>query len=145
MAAKSPEMWSAFITQRGRLTKEARCSIRDYYGGLIEKNKGDPKKMWKTINRVLDKDIESTSVSSIEIDGKMLTKQHDVVEILNYHFVSVGPKLACSIETRPNDNCLQHITRVNSEMQFRTVDKTYVLAAIDHPKNGKHPVLTKSL
>ena len=71
--------------------------------------------------------------------GKMLTKLPDVLEMLNNHFVSVGPKLASSIETRPSDNCLQHITRVNSEMQFKTVDKTYVLTAIDQLKNGKAP------
>ena len=36
--------------------------------------------MWKTINRVLDKDAKSTKPSSIEIDGKTLTKEHDVLE-----------------------------------------------------------------
>ena len=85
----------------------------------------------------LDKDIKSTTVSSIEIDGKMLTKQRGVLEMLNDHFVSVGPKLASSIEARPNDNCLQHITQVNNEILFRTVDKTYVLDAINQLKNEK--------
>ena len=116
IAAKSPEMWSAYTRQRNRVTKEIRYSIQDYYKGLIDKNKGDPKKMWKTINRVLDKDIKSTTVASIEIDGKMLTKQRDLLEMLHNHFVSVGPKLASSMEARPNDNCLQHITQVNNEM-----------------------------
>ena len=132
-------MWSAYTRQRNRVAKEIRYSIRDYYEGLIEKNKGDPKKMWETINRVLDRDMKSTAVSSIEIDGKMLTKQPDVLEILNNHFVSGGPKLASSIEMGPNDTCLQHITRVNNEMQFKAVNKTYVLDAIDQLKNGKAP------
>ena len=61
IAAKSPEMWSAYSRQRHRVTKEVRHSIRDYYEGLIEKNKGDPKNMWKTINRVLDRDINLRS------------------------------------------------------------------------------------
>ena len=74
--------------------------------------------MWKTFNRVLDEDIKFTTVSSIEIDGKMLKKQLDVLKMLNNHFVSVGQKLVSSIEARPNDNCLQHITPVNNEMLF---------------------------
>ena len=41
------------------------------------------------------------------------------------------------MEARKNDNCLQHITQVNNEMMFRTVDKTYVLDAINQLKNGK--------
>ena len=81
IAAKSPEVWSAYPSQRNSVTKEVRHSIRDYYEGLIEKNKGDPKNMWKTINRVLDRDIKSTAVSSIEIDGKMLTKKPVVLEM----------------------------------------------------------------
>ena len=93
--------------------------------------------MWKTINRVLDKDAKSTTLSSIETDGKTLTKEHDILEALNCHFVSVGPKLARSIETRPSDNCLQHITPVNEEMQFKPVDKKYVMNAINQLKNGK--------
>ena len=93
--------------------------------------------MSKASNGVLDKDIKSATVSSIEIDGKMLTKQRDVLEMLNNHFVSVGPKLASSIEARPNDNCLQHIMQVNNEILFTTVDKAYVLDAINQLKKGK--------
>ena len=74
IAAKSPEMWPAYTRQWNKVTEEIRYSIRDYYEGVIEKNKGDPKKMWKTINRVLVKDIKSTVISSVEIDGKMLAK-----------------------------------------------------------------------
>ena len=79
--------------------------------------------MWKTIYRVLDKDAKSTTLASIEIDGKTLTKERDVLEALNCHFVSVGPKLARSIETRPSDNCLQYVTPVNEEMLFKPVNK----------------------
>ena len=137
IAAKSPEMWSAYSKQRNKVTKEIRYSIQDYYKGLMEKNKGDPKKMWKTINRVLEKDAKSTTLSSIEINGKTLTKERDVLEALNCHFVSFGPKLARSIETRPSDNCSQHVTPVNEEMLFKPVDKKYVMNAINQLKNGK--------
>ena len=59
--------------------------------------------------------------------------------MLNYHFVSVASKLASRIETWPSDNSLQHITGVRSEMQFKPVNRTYLLAAIDQLKNGKAP------
>ena len=101
VAAKSPEMLSAYSKQRNKVTKEVRNSIQDYYKGLIEKNKGDPKKMRKTINRVLDKDPKSTTLSSIEIDGKTLTKERDVLEALNCHFVSVGPVKLCMTRMSP--------------------------------------------
>ena len=59
------------------------------------------------------------------------------LETLNRHFVSVGPKLARRIQARPGDNCLQHITPINEEMLLRTVDKKYVMNAINQLKKGK--------
>ena len=79
--------------------------------------------MWKTINRVLEKDVKISTVSSIEIDGKTLTKEHDVLDALICPFVSVGPKLAKSIETRQNDNCFKHITPVDNEMMLKQSTK----------------------
>ena len=81
-AEKSPEMWSAYKRKRNQVTNEMRISIRDYYHGLIEENIGDPKKMWRTINKVLDKDVNTVSLSSLEIDGKYLTRERDVVEAM---------------------------------------------------------------
>ena len=46
--------------------------------------------MWKATNRVLKKNVKSTTLSSIEYNGQTLTKECDVLEPLNHHFVSVG-------------------------------------------------------
>ena len=94
IATKNPEMWSLYPKQRNRVTKEIRNSIQDHYKALINESNGDPKKIWKTINRVLEKDVKSTNLSAIESEGKTLTKGYDMLEALNRHFVSVGPDLA---------------------------------------------------
>ena len=123
---------------QNRVTKEVWYScIPDHYRDLTEKNNGDQKKMWKAINGVLDKDIESITTSNREVGGKYLTKERDVFEAVTCHFISVGPNLAKSVETRPNDSYRQHIKPVNNDMPFKTVAKTYVMKAINHLKNGK--------
>ena len=137
MATQNPEMWSLYTKQRNRVTKEIRNSIQDHYKNLINESNGDPKKMWKTINRVLDKDVKSTNLSAIESEGKTLTKEHDMLEALNRHFVSVGPNLAKQISSKSDDDCLKHIIPENSEMLFQTVDEEYVLNAINRPEKGK--------
>ena len=50
--------------------------------------------MWKTFNGVLNKDTQSTVLSNINKDGKVLTKDLDMLEALNHHLVSVGTNLA---------------------------------------------------
>ena len=44
VATKSPEMRSAYTKQRNKVTKNILYFIQDYYNGIIEKNKKDPKR-----------------------------------------------------------------------------------------------------
>ena len=95
-------------------------AIRDYYGRLIVDNKGSSKKMWKAINKVLGKKESSVKLSSVEIEGKYLTREHNILEALNQHFVSVGPSLAKAITAKPGDDCLQTIILEQKELKFKT-------------------------
>ena len=63
--------------------------------------------MCKAINKVLGKNENSVKLSSVQIEDKYLTRECD---ILDQHFVSVGPNLAKKITSKPGDDCLQTIT-----------------------------------
>ena len=60
--------------------------------------------MWKAINKVLDKDSDSTEISSLYVQDKVLTRKRDIAQALNHHFVTVGPKLSSKIESRQDDD-----------------------------------------
>ena len=70
-----------------QLTREIRNTFRDYDHGLIDKDIGHPKKMWKTVNKVSDKNESSVKLSIVDIEDKSLTRECDVLEALNQHFV----------------------------------------------------------
>ena len=114
-AEKSLEKWPAFKKLRNKVTREMRNAIRDYYHGLIDENIGNPNKMWKTINKVLDKNENSVKPSSVEVDGKCLTRERDVLEALNRHFIEVGSNLAKKIVSKLGDAFL-----LSPEHQART-------------------------
>ena len=82
-----------------KVTKEIKVAIETHYRGLIEENKDNPKKMWKTINKVLNKSSQSITTSCLDVEGNRITKEADIAEALNHHFVTVGPKLAGKIKT----------------------------------------------
>ncbi len=105
--------------------------------GLIKRNENDAKKMWKTINKVLNKNTNSSLPPSLETNGKRLTTESAVLGAFNHHFTCVGPKLAKNIEVRDGDNCLQNINHRLSTLVFRTVDENYLLRSISQLKNGK--------
>ena len=103
----------------------------------MKEHENDSKRMWKTINEVLDKNTTSDIPSSLEFERKRLTREPDILEAFNHHFTSIGPKLAQKIEVRSDDDCLQNITTESNTMIFGTIDENYILDAISQLKNGK--------
>ena len=134
----SPERWNTYKHLRNKVTQKIRDAIQSHYLGLIEENKGDPKRMWQVINKVLDKTTPSTEISSIDVEGKTITKEKDIAEALNHHFTTIGPKLASKLESRSDDDPLKHINAQQNKMMFVPVDETYVLNAIKQLKMAKH-------
>ena len=99
--------------------------------------------MWKAINKVMDKNENSVELSSVEVDGKCLTRERDVLEALNRHFVSVGSNLAKKIVSRPGDDCLHNIKPEQKVMKFKAVDSSFILNAIKQLKTERQLVQIK--
>ena len=138
-AQTSPEKWSVYKQLRNKVTKTIKVAIETHYRRLIDENKDNPKKMWKTINKVLDKSPQSTTTTSLDVDGNRITKQANIAEALNHHFVTVGPKLASKIEQQTNDDPLKYVVKQSSVMKFNPVNDTFILNSIKQLKNGKAP------
>ena len=137
-ATKNPLLWPNYIGLRNQCTYAIRKAIQDHYHGLIKETKGDPKKMRKTINRLLNRDSASKSISSLNVNGKVVTGDGELAEALNQRFVSVGPKLAERIKTTPNDNPLKHIKPNDSAtLILKPVTNSQVLKGLKQLKNGK--------
>ena len=66
-----------------------------------------------------------------------MTKDSDMLETLNHHFVSVGTSVAKKRTSKPDDESLKCVVSVNSEMTLNAIDTEYVLDAVGRLKNGK--------
>ena len=64
------EKWNTYEHLRNKVTQKIPDAVQSHYYGLIEENKGDPKGMWKVINKVLDKATPSTEVSTLDVEGE---------------------------------------------------------------------------
>ena len=93
--------------------------------------------MWKTIIRVLEKNVKYTTLPCIESSDQSLAKECDMLEALNPHFVSVGLNLAKQINVKPKDDCLKYITPVRNKIKFKVIEEGYVLNAISRLGKGK--------
>eukprot|EP00794_Sanderia_malayensis_P003915 gene3915-4457_t len=69
-AMNSLDLWQSYRTLRNKVTKAIRDALQSYYLGLIDENKENPNRMWKAVNKVLNKETHSTEISSLDIDGR---------------------------------------------------------------------------
>ena len=77
--------------------------------------------MWKTVNRVPNKEIQSKVLLNINKDGGVLKKYSDMPEAANHHFASIGAILPKQITSKPSDDCLKHGISVNSKVALNTI------------------------
>ena len=65
LASKDPNLWPKYEILRNKVTNNIRLSVTKYYQELVTKNKNDPKKMWKTIDKILHKTSGTTKISEL--------------------------------------------------------------------------------
>ena len=95
--------------------------------------------MWRTINKVLDKAPNSTTIMQVRDGSKTVSDSKQIANVLNGHFVNVGPRLAHRIEVKPGDDPLCHLNNPTEEtvFQFKQVNERTVLKYIQNLKQGK--------
>ena len=81
------------------MNKEVKKCEAEYYLDLINKNKGNPSKLWKTFNEIKSKKSNSTT-TLIEEDGVLYTETNEIARALNAHFSRIGTKLAAKIKEK---------------------------------------------
>ena len=82
------------------MTNTIKSTFRFHYQSLINENKDNPKNMWRTINKVLDKAPNSTLIMQIRDGRKRVSNSKKIPNDLNSQFVNVGPRLASRIEVK---------------------------------------------
>ena len=100
LAEKDHQLWPRYRKLRNRVTAELRKSVKTYYQGLIDETSNNPKEMWKSVNKVLNKDKTRTFPSSVTYKGQNLENPSGISEAFNDHFVTIGPNWPVKYKVR---------------------------------------------
>ena len=123
------------------MTSELRRAVEGHYRSLIDENSNNPKEMWKTINKVLNKNQCSTTPRSVMYEGQLVEKQKEIAEAFNNHFTTIGPKLAEKIETKESDDPLKYLIdegpSTAPRFEFHPVDPSTIEKEIKNLKCSK--------
>ena len=71
----------------------------NYYIGELNKHNNNPKEMWNTVNKLINKNSKTTNVTELKINDETISKPQDIAEAFNTFFCEVGPNLAKNYQT----------------------------------------------
>jgi len=130
--------YDAYKQYRNALNRTIKAAKQNYYEQQILLDKNDPKKLWKTINSILE--FNPRSKSSIEriVDetGNKLNNPRDIANTFDQYFCNIGPELAKTITppTSASSNFSHSCTSIFSLMDTSMEE---VICGIDYLKIGK--------
>ena len=97
--------------------------------------------MWKAIDEILHRTSRTTTISEIKDGDTIVTSQNLILEKLNEHFVSVGPKLASKLKIKPGDDKIKYLHTIDADKKFsfEMMSEEAMLTSLNMLKNGKAP------
>ena len=93
--------------------------------------------MRKTIDKILHRTSGTTTISEIKDRDTIVKSQNQILEKLNEHFVSVGPKLASKLKIKPGDDPMKHLHTidVDQKFSFKMLSEEAMLTSLNMLKN----------
>ena len=138
---KDPNLWPRYKILRNKVTNNLRLSVTKYYQDLVSTNKNNPKKIWKTVDKILLRTSGTTTISEIKDGDTIVKSQNQILGKLNEHFVSVGPKLVSKLKIKPGDDPIKYLHTIDADQKFsfKMTSEEAKLTSLNMPKNGKAP------
>lgn len=129
----SPDSQEHYIIKTNLKTynKIFKKSIKDakalYYHKKFYQFREDPKKTWKTINSVLNRNkSKESSIEQLSINGRKIDSPKLIAEALNNYFVNVGKQTSSNIPPT-NKSFRDYLPNHNvPDFEFRTVTSTEI-------------------
>ena len=102
----------------------------------FEKTSKNPKAMWNTINKLLNKKSKTTNVTELTINNESVIDKQEIANNFNEYFSNIGAKLADKIpETVKPPESYMHQQSI--EFRFNELTENDVLMALRNIKSSK--------
>ena len=143
----SKQLHDAYKKTRNDLNRLIKNTKATYFTNFLNDCENNPKKMWKTINKLTNKKSKTTLISEIQHNDQNLTKRDEIANVLNSHFNEVGTNLA---KDMPQSSRMpeSYLTFSNTEFNIQNVSitKLYkVLSTIKTSKSARHDRISGKL
>ena len=132
----SKQLHDAYKRTRNDLNRLIKNTKATYFTNTLNDCENNPKKMWKTINKLTNKKSKTTLISEIQHNNQNFTKRDEIANVLNSHFNEVGTNLA---KDMPQSSRVpeSYLTFSNTEFNIQNVSVTKVYKLLSTIKTSK--------
>ena len=133
---KSKHYHQAYKKERNELNKLIKKTKVEYFTNQINSCEKDPKEMWKTINKLINKTSKITNISEISQNGNRVTDEATIANTLNEYFNEIGPKLASDL-SQSSRSPESYLLPCKSRFQIQNVIIHEVFKSLSKLKTSK--------
>lgn len=125
-------------TYKNALNRLLNITKINYYKQLVEKNKGNSRRLWNCFRNITNSNKKSTDIKQIKTkDGNVVTTEQEIANTFNDYFNQVGSSLAENIKPKQRTNFVE--TKVSHSFFLKDTHIDEVLKTIMTLKLGKSP------
>ncbi len=143
----SKQFHDAFTKARNELNKLIKRTKTDYFTNTINNCDNKPKQMWKTINKLTNKNSKTTIITEVKHESQSVTDVSSITNAFNTYFNEIGINLASNME-QSSRSPETYLSNCNSQFQMQntTVIEVYkILSSIDVSKSTGHDGISNKL
>ena len=126
----------AYSHIRNKVNSTLRKLRKNYYTDRIQINEGNLKNTWKVLKEAIGQNDKTCSIDKIVVDDTNQTDKAKIADAFNNHFVSIGEKIANSIEGC-NESPTANIQRVLTKFEFQQITTAQITKVVQRLVNGK--------
>ena len=128
---RASQEWSYYKKYRNKLTHLIETSKRNYFKSEITSCKSNQKKLWTTVNNIINLKTSKTKnrIISLNQNGQTLENSQDISNSFNKFFTTVGENLA---------NKIKHSNYKNNTLRSTYFKKTFFLNPITKSEVKNH-------
>ena len=107
---------------------------KEYFTDKIRSCERNMKDTWNTINLLINKQPKTTIISSLLVDGNVVTKPEKIADSMNKYFCSIGEELSKDIPYNLNSFLSNQIHAPDRSFIFPPINAEHIIIAISKVK-----------
>ena len=132
---KTTEQWSAHRTLRNKTTSLIRAAKRDYCSNLIEENKGESSKLWKSLKSAISTNTKNSNIGCLETTNGLTYELGKIAQGFAHYFGTAVQKIRGVFSAPSRRTTLSPRTR--HKFKLSTISEEFVRTELKKIRSSK--------